>query len=420
MTLRALALLLLLVAASPNVHYFRYQRAVLNIPSQHQQACLTLDPATFTHAGSQLASLRLYRGETETPYALNYAAPAASSQKTLTPLNTGIRNGSTTFDATMPEGAYSNLDLGISGKNFIATVHVSGSQTEAGKHATNLGAFTIFDFSRQKLGRSTVLHLPQSDFRYLHFRIDGPIHPDQVTGVTTGRLPQGEPQYVTVVASSSVRQKGRDSVIEFTVPANIPVDHIAFTPPAQPVNFSREITVTVASTGARPSTDAEAPPFPAVTSGNILRIHSTQNGHKIDEEDLAIAAPSFYLTSTATKWTIAVHNQDDAPLALHSVSLQMIARNLCFDAEPGAAYTIYYGDTALTAPHYDYAQLFVADKNATRATLGPERENPQYQARPDTRPFTEKHPALLWIVLIAAVLVLASIALRTSRQIKQP
>ncbi|MFZ0662954.1 MAG: DUF3999 family protein [Acidobacteriaceae bacterium] len=422
MTLRAPVLLLLAIAASPNVHYFRYQRSVLNTPPQKQQTCLTLDPATFAHSGSQLASLRLYRGETETPYAVNYPAAAGSSPKTIPPLNTGLRNGSTTFDAIMPDGVYSNLDLGVSGKDFIATVHVSGSQTptQAGKHATNLGAFTIFDFSRQKLGRSTVLHLPQSDFRYLHFRIDGPVRPDQITGLTIGRLPQGQPQYVTVAASSTVNQKGRDSIIEFAVPANVPVDRISFTPGAQPVNFSRDVTVTVAPAAAQPSTDVEQPPLPAVASGNILRIHSTQNGHKIDEEDLAIAAPTWLPANTATRWTVAVLNQDDAPLALQSVSLQMIARNLCFDAEPGATYALYYGDKALSSPHYDYAQLFVPDKNAARAILGTERQNPQFQNRPDTRPFTEKHPALLWIVLIAVILLLASIALRTGRQTKQP
>jgi hypothetical protein len=424
MTFRASALLLFFVAASPNVHYFRYERMVLNTPSQNQQACLTLDPATFTHSGPQLSSLRLYRGETETPYALNYARPAESSPQSLVPLNVGLRGGSTTFDVAMPEGTYNDLDLGITGTNFIATVYISGSQTQfsshsrsgAPEHATSLGSYSVFDFTRQKLGRSTVLHLPQSDFRYLHFRIDGRIQPDQITGVTTGRLPQGQPRYVTVTASSSIKQKGRDSLIEFSVPANVPVDRINFAPGAQPVNFSREVTVTV-----RPSTGTQEPAPPTIASGNILRIHSTQNGRKIDEEDLAIPAPWFSSeTDTATRWTVAIHNQDDAPLALQSVSLQMIARDLCFDASPGEAYALYYGDKALSPPHYDYAQLFTPDKNAVRVTLGAERQNPQYQGRPDTRPFTEKHPALLWIVLIAAILILAAIALRSGRQMKEP
>lgn len=419
MTLRLPALLLLFAAATPNVHYFRYERPVLNIPAQHQQACLTLDTAIFTHSGPQLSSLRLYHGDQEAPYALNYAAPTESSPETLLPLNAGLRSGVTTFDVAMPEGAYSNLDLGIAAKNFIATVHVAGSQNQTSARPTKLGSYTVFDFTRQKLGRSTVLHLPPSDFRYLHFRIDGPIQPDQITGISAGRLPGGQPRYVTVTASSTIGQKGRDSLVEFTVPANIPVDRIEFVPGEQPVNFSRDVTVTVKPGATKTATDAQEPSLPAASSGNILRIHRTQNGHKIDEEDLSIPAPDFSW-DIPTRWIVAIHNQDDAPLALHSVSLQMIARDLCFNAEPGETYALYYGDSALSPPHYDYAQLFTPDKNALRVALGAERENPRYQARPDTRPFTEKHPALLWIVLIAAVLVLAAIALRASRQIKEP
>jgi hypothetical protein len=49
-------------------------------------------------------------------------------------------------------------------------------------------------------------------------------------------------------------------------------------------------------------------------------------------------------------------------------------------------------------------------------TFGPEKENPQYKKRPDARPFTERHPALLWVTLIAVVLVLGAVALRTAKQ----
>lgn len=423
MTFRATTLLLLFAAAIPNLRYFRYDRALVNTPAQNQQACVTLDPAIFTNSGPQLSSLRLYNGQAEAPYVVNYSESPAPSPKTITPLNAGLRNGSTTFDAAMPEGGYRNLEIEISAQNFIATVHVSGSQTQTSARVTNLGAYTIFDFTRQKLGRSMVLHLPESDFRYLHFRIDGPIRPDQITSLTSGRLPAKPPQYVTVVTSSTIQQKGRDTVIEFSgsanVPPNVPIDQILFTPGAQPVNFSRDVTVTVARPATRPSTDAEEQQPPATSSGNILRIHTTQNGHKIDEENLTIDTPAYAPSPTVTKWTITIHNEDDAPIQLQSVTLQMIARTLCFDAVPGANYKLYYGDAALSSPRYDYASLFVIDKNAAHVNLGTEEHNPNYQPRPDTRPFTEKHPALLWIALVVAILILGLIALRSSRQLKQ-
>ncbi|HEX5234037.1 MAG TPA: DUF3999 family protein [Silvibacterium sp.] len=418
MAFHYIALLLFIIAASPVTH-FRYDRPVLSSPPQRQQACLVLDPATFSHAGPQLSSLRLYRADAETPYAIDNAIPAESSAKNIAPLNTGVRDDATSFDAAMPDGSYSNLDLKIEAKDFIATVYVSGSQSQKGAATTKLGSYTIFDFTHQKLGRSTVLHLPQSDFRYLHFRIVGPISPDQITGLSTARLSQSHPQYVTVATSSTVQQKGRDTIIEFTVPGDVPVDRILFTPGAQPINFSREVAITVAPVFVRPATDAEEPPRPSFSSGNLLRIHSTENGRKIDEEDLAVAAPDIN-SSLATKWTVAIHNQDDAPLDLQSVTLQMVARTLCFSADQGASYRLYYGDSALNPPRYDYAALFSREKNAARASLGPEEQNPQYQPPPDMRPFTERHPALLWIALLAAIFTLGVIALRSSRQIQKP
>ena len=65
------------------------------------------------------------------------------------------------------------------------------------------------------------------------------------------------------------------------------------------------------------------------------------------------------------------------------------------------------------APQYDYATLFVPAANATAAQLGAETANPAYQPRPDMRPFTEKHPALLWIALVLVMVLLGAVAVRS-------
>ena len=93
----------------------------------------------------------------------------------------------------------------------------------------------------------------------------------------------------------------------------------------------------------------------------------------------------------------------------------MLERNLCFDAESNGIYLLMYGDPALAAPRYDYAKLFTPQANASRIAAGPEQPNPAYQPRPDARPFTEKHPALLWIALAAVIALLGLIALRSAK-----
>jgi hypothetical protein len=410
--------LLLIAAASPDTHYFRYERPILNTPPKQLQTCVALDAATFAHAAPLLADLRLYREGKERPYAIRFAAPTENATQIIAPVNLGDLNGKVAFDAEMPDGHYDDIDLKLDTQNFIATVEVSGSQDRTGRE-TRLGSYTIFDLTDQKLGRSTVLHIPESDFRFLHFRISGPVKPKEVTGLTIDRLAEDKPQYVTVAESSSIAQRDKGSIVEFTVPGNVPVDRIEFVPGTEPASFSRDVTISVSPVDRRSSAGNDNEFFvPTTASGNLLRVHGLHNGRRIDEEHLAIGAP-WSAFRKAAKWTITIDNGSDVPIDLKSVRLLMIKRTLCFDAAPGAGYALYYGDPELSTPRYDYASLFSFERDGAQAALGPEQSNPDYRARPDERPFTEKHPSLLWVALVIVILLLGGIALRSAKQVPQ-
>jgi hypothetical protein len=406
-------------AATPQMTFFRYEKPIAGPPAVSGQTCLPLDAAVFSHAAPGLADLRLYQDSRETPYAIHLAAPVEGAEKTIAPLNLGRRAGQTVFDAAMPDGRYGDLKLAVEAQNFIATVAVSGSQAETGAAETRIGSYTVFDLTRQKLGRSVILHLPDSDFRYLHFRIAGPIQPENVTGLSVGRVPGGDPKYVTVAQSAQMTQSGRTSIVEFTVPANVPVDRIVFSPAPMPVNFSRDVSVSIAPVSEHSAADEALPQPSASAFGNLLRLHSVQDGHRIEEEHLVIDAPGTEL-NTAAKWRVSIENGDDRPIEFKSIQLQMVERSVCFDSVAGARYSLYYGDPALNAPRYDYAALFSFSKNSGIAAAGDELENPTYRPRPDQRPFTEKHPALLWVALIAVIALLGAIALRSAKSVAPP
>ena len=79
---------------------------------------------------------------------------------------------------------------------------------------------------------------------------------------------------------------------------------------------------------------------------------------------------------------------------------------------------MYYGDPRLSAPVYDYDRLFVAADKPLVAELGAEALNPGFRAPPaEVRPFTERHPEVLWIVLIAVICALGVVALKSSRNV---
>ena len=411
--LAALLLLATAAAPAPEPRYFHFERAVKLPPNSSGQTCLVLDPDTFARVQPQFADLRLYRGDVETPYVIRSDSPVAPSQQRIAPLNLGRRDDQTVFDLAMPPGKYSDLELEITAHDFIATVTVTGSQTQASAQ-TRVGSYTIFDLTRQKLGRSTVLHLPESDYRYLHFRIAGAVAPGNVGGLSVQRLPAGEPRYQIVAVSSQVEQVGHGSVIEFTVASHTPVDRIVFVPGYGPVNFSRDVKISASPISQSPASDADQPPSPVASSGNLLSVHRLQDGHRIDEEHLILNAPSADF-DTAAKWTVTIENGDDSPIRLGSVRLEMLQRNLCFDAVAGADYTLRYGDRELAAPQYDYAALFSPQQNAVTAIAESEQPNINYELRPDERPFTEKHPILLWAALGLVVVILAAVALRSAR-----
>lgn len=411
------AVFLLAVAVpTPEIRYFQYQRPVQLPPNASGQVCAVLDASTFTHAAPGLPDLRLYRGAETTPYVIQDALSSRSPAPSIEPINLGRKGGKTVFDAAMPEGPFGDIQLTITGENFLATVNVSGSQTQNGA-ATRIGSYTIFDFTSQRLGRSTILHLPKSDFRFLHFEVGGPIAPEHITGLVVAPRPQAEPRYITVADQLHFVQKGRDSVAEFVTPAQVPIDRILFVPANLPVNFSRSIEIKVSSAPPVAPNSAQSQQLPIEVFGELLRIHRAQEGYRIDEEQLATDIPQVPFT-TPEHWTITVHNGDDAPIQLSNVVVQMLERDLCFEAAAAAQYTLYYGDKALPAPRYDYAAWFAPRATPPAAALGPEQSNASYQLRPDSRPFTERHPSLLWIALIVVVLLLGVIALRTAKRIE--
>jgi len=145
-------------------------------------------------------------------------------------------------------------------------------------------------------------------------------------------------------------------------------------------------------------------------SGEISKVHMVRNGNKIDADDFTVE-----LSSQAEKTIkVIIHNGDDKPLQ-QSARLEQHERRIYFGAPATGALTLYYGDEKLVPPVYDYAKLFQIEKNVVPAQLGAEASNSAYAGRPDERPWTERHPAVLWIAIVGAVVVLGAVALRSMK-----
>jgi hypothetical protein len=105
-------------------------------------------------------------------------------------------------------------------------------------------------------------------------------------------------------------------------------------------------------------------------------------------------------------------------VSILGVAAQGAARQVIFEAASAGAgpIRVYYGNLKAAAPHYDLAARLPVDLDSAplRLTLQEQRENPIY--RPEPRPFSERSPWLVYVVLGAAAVVLAAILLSLVRQ----
>jgi len=413
----AAALLAAVILAGPSIPYFKYQRPVQAEPGG--QRYIAVDEQTWKNARRDLGDLRLYSGQQEIPYALIVERGGQeNASKDVNVLQQSVVGGKAQFlidmtplsPALVFNGEYDHINLRLAAKNFVAHARVEGQDDLHGGHWAWLSESILYDLSKEKLGGNSVLRLPLSVYRYLRVTIDGPLKPDDILGASAefreepkavwrnvgGAPTVGELPASAARDSSRVVRKG--TVLTFAVPENVPVNRVNFDiDPAQP-NFRRSVQV---------EGDKEA----YVGSGEIDRVHMVRQGQKIDSDSYDV---NFSVVGHKTIKVI-IDNGDDPPLKIKSARLQQLDHRLYFDAPASGPLTLYYGDEKLDPPIYDYAKLFLLAKDAAPAQLGAEQANAVFTGRPDERPWTERHPAVLWIAIVAAVLILGAIAVRSMK-----
>jgi hypothetical protein len=242
--------------------------------------------------------------------------------------------------------------------------------------------------------------------------------PQIVEGADIPPSREAQTLYTPVAMTRSVVQKGKESVATFQIPAHVPVERVVFgLAPGFTGEFSRQVTIT-AQAAKKDETETNTD---EQISGEIWRItrNGAGGGPAIHQEKLGVDAEIASNLRAPASVTVAVENGDDVPLPIDRVQLQMRQRTLCFDAAAGASYLLRYGDAALRAPVYDYARLYQPKANMIAAQLGPELANADYHPRPDERPFTERHPELMWVALILVVAVLGGTALHSVKGKRQ-
>jgi hypothetical protein len=380
--------------------YFTTDRDVQPAPADRQNY-VVIDDAIWQHARADLGDLRLYDASgAEVPYALILEGARIDTrpvQSKLFNLAKGAHGTEFLLEMYPEFGAarqYDRVTLQLTAKDFVGKVDVEASDVFSASKWAQVGTYSIFDFTREKLGSNFELRMPPLRYRFLRIVLHAPVSPDQVKGASVADFQTMAASWVAVGTTPQISQDGRTTVITWTQPEHAPLERVVFVVGGD-ANFRRPVELQD-GTGRY------------ITAGEISRVHVQKEGQIVDSRRLDLDLSG----ERAAQFKLTVHNGDDPPLPITSVHPQSIERRVYFDPNGHSGIKLYYGDEKAVSPVYDYAKLFQLQSDAARAALGGEEHNAAYTGRPDDRPWSDRNQWVIWAALILAVVVLGAVALR--------
>jgi hypothetical protein len=372
-------------------------------PGDSAYARLVLTPGVFDGARPDLSDLRLYDGRgRDVPYALRVRRkeevrrPFAATEfnRTTNP----DRSAEVSLDLGKSAGEHNEIEVSTAGTAFRRPLRVEGSDDrkswrtvldkvhllhfEEGGHVADVRRFTY----------------APSRYRYLRVRVapdpaaanDAPV----IASVSVLHEVHEAGDYVTRQAFVEARQP---------VPASEGPGSAWFIRLGENGELApcESLTLDVADTEFARSYRLEIanPEEPAqvIVTGELRRQLSQA------DKPLVISFPE----TTARRLRLVVTDQRNPPLNLTAARYTAAARQVIFKpAEAQGALRLYFGNPTAPAPGYDFARTLPAtlDPAPAEAALGARERNPDY--RPPPKPWTERYPWAVYVVLGVASAVL--------------
>jgi hypothetical protein len=386
---------------------WRYSREIASVRADALNY-ITLDRDAFSHSENRLGDLRIIdESGRELPYEV---------RAQITPPPEPVRLPATLRENSFVPGKFTQevLDLGerpgfhnslrvqTPESDFINWVEVAASDDAHVWRIVNPRA-PISRFRKDNLEGSQTIRYSENNARYLRLRVQEAGYSFQVADIEVFSSPEARkesPGEAAPLFASQAPDGGREgSQTQWTVDlgsGNIPVAKFLFET-SQP-EFYRAVRIL---------TSSDQKEWQFAGGGEIYRYEA---GGKT-EESLAV---QFYESAGPRYWRVEVLNGNDAPLSAARLSVLMPLRFVLFRPAPNRSYRLIYGNARASTPQYDLARTLEIPRleAISRANLGSQAVTSNYA---DPRPFTERHPNLLWIALGVAVGLLGAAALRALR-----
>ncbi|SPF38959.1 exported hypothetical protein [Candidatus Sulfopaludibacter sp. SbA4] len=355
------------------------------------------------------ADVRLYNGTgREIPYVLRVRREVDTSRAfTAREFNRSTEGGITqaSYDLGEQPQQHNEVEIETAGDNFRRLVDVQGSSDGAEWYTLVSGAITFRFTARGKTVEQKSVDYPVSRYRYLRVRVDRDSQVDrsapELNGVRIFRSVRMTGEMVSFQGIVESRDADRvnsrpGSIWRVDFGARIPMERVVLAMGGG--LFSRPYQLDAVDDPASPT---------SLASGILYRSEDNPDGQQ------TIQFPEHF----ARRVKLTVTDDRNAPLPILEFTAQSAAREVVFEAQSSGAgpIRVYYGNPRALAPRYDLAARLPAEPSPAPLRLrpGPQRENPIY--RPEPKPFSERSPWLVYVVLGAASLVLAAILLSLVR-----
>jgi hypothetical protein len=377
---------------------WKYRRPV-PIDQGAQVVVLHADRGLYIHSQPGLADLRVVSGQDEVPYVLERMSGSRRREEVSSQVIDQGVTSSGDLELTVDVGAghrHNGIRLSTPRTNFRQRVGIATS--DDGRRWTRVrDDGYIFDFSQD--GRQvSVLRAgyPVSSRRYVRVTVHGWNDPKAVTECWV-TIEESQAPVRDVMASLQAEPQ-QDPKTQSTVYTwDLGVSGIP------PDELSLDVDTPAFQRAASVETSRDGKEWCALGVGVVSRFAK--------EQSLTLD----FSESHDPYLRLRIYNRDDRPLAVKAATLSVVRTRVKFKPAAGASYWLYYGDAEARAPSYDLRDLLAREDPSPEITraAGAEERNPYYREKPPPRkPWSEQHPAVLYITLALAVVGMGTVTVR--------
>jgi hypothetical protein len=371
-----------------------------------QFADVVVPPDLYAHAQAGLADLRAIDDlGAEIPYVIFQRVGSSKSSTLPTTLreNSFTAGGFTqlVLDAGPHAPFHNTVRIETGETDFIEWVQVEASDDGHVWRMVQERA-PIFRFLKNAHEGTQVVHYSENNAQYLRLRILDGRNRFLVSGAEilhqTTEPAELVPWEIGMIGEG--KQPAGRSVWSAELGAAVPlVTEVRFDVNAPP-EFIRSVNI---------SSSADGKDWNPLQRAEIYRYPRGE----AQQEQLAVMVSTRWGRSRYLR--VEIVNGNDAPLDVAAPKVYVTPQRIAFEPQPGRSYSLIYGQERAEAAQYDLSRRLDAKQMsaAVAARLGPEVVNADWV---DPRPWTETHDIFLWVVLLAAVMLLGYAAVRSLRR----